>query len=76
MLEIESMGPMAKLAPGASVKHTEQWDLYGDVPAFTNEAEIEKNITGRGSWASRSSRRLSEKQLSPVPEGRATIAQD
>ena len=47
MLEIESMGPMAKLAPGASVKHTEQWDLYGDVPAFTNEAEIEKNITAR-----------------------------
>jgi hypothetical protein len=47
MLEIESMGPMAKLAPGASVQHVEEWVLYGNVPSFSTEAEIDTNVTAR-----------------------------
>lgn len=32
MLEIESLSPLRKLAPGESVEHVEQWALLADVP--------------------------------------------
>lgn len=32
MLEIESLSPLMKLAPGESVSHTEQWYLFGNIP--------------------------------------------
>lgn len=32
MLEIESLGPLKKLAPGESVSHTEKWHLFGEIP--------------------------------------------
>jgi len=32
MLEIESLGPLKKLAPGESVSHTERWHLFGEIP--------------------------------------------
>lgn len=32
MLEIESLSPLKKLAPGESVSHTERWFLYGGIP--------------------------------------------
>jgi len=32
MLEIESLSPLKKLAPGESVSHTERWYLFGDIP--------------------------------------------
>ena len=41
---MESLGPLAKLAPGQSVEHTEHWALVGDVQDFTDEAGIEKAI--------------------------------
>jgi hypothetical protein len=44
MLEMESLGPIIKLAPGKTVKHTEKWELIGKVKGFKNETEIEKNI--------------------------------
>jgi len=28
MLEVEALGPLVELAPGASTKHTEQWHLF------------------------------------------------
>ncbi|MEN6608732.1 MAG: hypothetical protein ABFD60_15905 [Bryobacteraceae bacterium] len=31
-LEIETLGPMTKIAPGASVEHVEKWNLYKNVP--------------------------------------------
>lgn len=31
-LEIETLGPMTKIAPGASVEHIEKWSLYKNVP--------------------------------------------
>lgn len=32
MLEIETLSPIKKLAPGESVEHTEHWYLFGEVP--------------------------------------------
>ncbi|HEY5893513.1 MAG TPA: hypothetical protein VIT91_09810 [Chthoniobacterales bacterium] len=31
MIEIETLGPLTELPPGASVSHTEEWRLFGDV---------------------------------------------
>ena len=31
MLEVEALGPLVELAPGASTQHTEQWDLFAGV---------------------------------------------
>jgi hypothetical protein len=33
MLEVEALGPLAELAPGHATEHTEQWELFGGVPA-------------------------------------------
>ena len=40
ILEIESLGPMISLAPNASTRHTEHWDLYRNIsiPELTDEA--------------------------------------
>ncbi len=43
-LEMESMGPLVRLAPGAKVEHTEHWELHKDVPEFHDEASIEKHV--------------------------------
>jgi hypothetical protein len=32
MLEIESLSPLKKLAPGESVSHAEKWYLFGEIP--------------------------------------------
>lgn len=32
MLEIESLSPLKKVAPGESVSHTERWHLFGEIP--------------------------------------------
>jgi hypothetical protein len=47
MLEMESLGPLVRLAPGAKVEMIEEWELLKDVPAFTDEAGIEKNVLPR-----------------------------
>jgi hypothetical protein len=43
MLEIETLGPLAKVAPGATVEHIERWSLHKNVriPAWT-DAELDK----------------------------------
>jgi hypothetical protein len=43
-LEMESLGPVIKLAPGKAVEHTEHWELAGDVQGFEDEAGIEQNV--------------------------------
>jgi hypothetical protein len=40
-LELETLGPMVRLEPGASVEHREQWVLFQGVPDVTSEADIE-----------------------------------
>ncbi|GAH89324.1 unnamed protein product, partial [marine sediment metagenome] len=43
MLEIESLGPLAPIAPGGSVEHTEKWFLFkGEIGE--SEADIEKDL--------------------------------
>ena len=44
MLEIESLGPMTKLAPGKTVEHSERWELIGNVQSFEDEAGIDRNL--------------------------------
>jgi hypothetical protein len=40
MLELETIGPLTKLAPGASLNHVENWSLHKNVnlTSFTDEA--------------------------------------
>jgi hypothetical protein len=40
MLELETMGPLTKLAPGASLDHVENWSIHKNVKltSFTDEA--------------------------------------
>jgi hypothetical protein len=44
MLEIETLGPLVRLAPGATAEHVEKWELIGSVADFKDEGEIERNI--------------------------------
>jgi hypothetical protein len=43
-LEIESLGPLTRLEPGQSVKHTEFWHLWKCAPLPTDEAALEKTL--------------------------------
>jgi len=40
MLEMESLGPLTRLAPGQSVEHLETWELFGGVGEAKGEDEI------------------------------------
>jgi len=44
MLEVESLGPLTKLAPGASLEHIERWYLYKG-EAGQSEDQIESTMT-------------------------------
>ncbi len=44
MIEVESLGPTVKLAPGAAVEHVEEWYLFKGVPQPASEADIERDI--------------------------------
>ncbi len=44
MLEVETLGPLVKLSPGAAVEHVERWTLFADVPAPANDADVETYI--------------------------------
>jgi hypothetical protein len=45
MLELETLGPVTKVAPGASVEHVERWSLHNNVriSAWT-DAELDKAL--------------------------------
>jgi hypothetical protein len=47
MLEVETLGPLVKLAPGEQVEHREEWELHREVAAPTDEAAIDKAILAR-----------------------------
>ncbi len=47
MLEVESLGPLVRLAPGADVTHIETWALLRDVPDLTSETDIEQHLLPR-----------------------------
>jgi hypothetical protein len=41
ILELETLGPLARLAPGESAEHVEDWYLYAGVPVPANDADVE-----------------------------------
>jgi hypothetical protein len=44
MLEVETLGPLTRLAPGATVEHVERWHLFEDVPAPQDDADVEAHV--------------------------------
>jgi hypothetical protein len=44
MLELESLGPLAKLPPGGSVTHREDWHLFDGVAADDTDASIDAAV--------------------------------
>jgi hypothetical protein len=44
MLEVESLGPLTRLEPGAEVVHEEVWYLYDGVPMPRNDADVEQHV--------------------------------
>lgn len=44
MLELESVGPLSKLAPGGSVSHREDWYLFDNVTADDTDASIDAAV--------------------------------
>jgi hypothetical protein len=44
MVEMESLGPLAKLEPGGSVEHVEHWSLFPHERPVTDEADAAKAI--------------------------------
>ena len=47
MLEVESLGPLERIAPGKSIEHTERWWLFKNIPNDTADAAIDANIRPR-----------------------------
>ncbi len=44
MLEVESLGPLARLEAGAAVEHVEHWFLFRDVPTPQTDADVEQHL--------------------------------
>ena len=44
ILEVETLGPLVKLAPETAVTHTETWHLFKNVPQPKTEADIIKHV--------------------------------
>ncbi len=47
MLELETLGPQAALAPGDSVEHVEHWFLFKDVPVPKDDADVDEHVLPR-----------------------------
>jgi len=43
-LEVESLGPLQRIAPGKAIEHIERWGLLKGVPNETSDAAIDANI--------------------------------
>lgn len=43
-IEVETLGPVTTLAPGATAEHTERWSLHKDVTLGATEADVQKVI--------------------------------
>lgn len=46
-LEVESLGPLQRIAPGKAIEHVERWRLLKGVPNETSDAAIDANIKPR-----------------------------
>jgi hypothetical protein len=47
MLELETLGPVARLEPGATVTHVERWSILADVPQPASEPDVEAWVRPR-----------------------------
>jgi hypothetical protein len=47
ILEVETLGPLTLLQPGAAVEHVEHWFLFRDVPVPKNDADVERDVLPR-----------------------------
>lgn len=47
MLEVESLGPLVRLAPGQAVEHVERWELIPNAGASTDEAALDALVKTR-----------------------------
>jgi hypothetical protein len=50
MLELETLGPLTRLEPGAALEHIENWFLFRGVPVPANEAEVNIHLTPKINW--------------------------
>lgn len=46
-LEVETLGPIASLEPGAAVEHIEDWFLFRDVPVPGSDADVDQHVLPR-----------------------------
>jgi hypothetical protein len=44
-MEVETVGPLAQIAPGAAVEHVERWFLFADVEVGATEATLDAAIS-------------------------------
>ena len=44
MLELETLGPLARLQPGGTVEHIEHWFLFRDVPVPSGENDVDSKL--------------------------------
>ncbi len=44
ILELESLGPLAAVAPGRKAEHVEEWSLFSGVPPIVTEADVDKYV--------------------------------
>ncbi|MBN1675208.1 MAG: hypothetical protein JXR37_29480 [Kiritimatiellae bacterium] len=44
ILELESLGPLVRLAPGEASTHEERWTLHKDIPACETEADLDRHV--------------------------------
>jgi hypothetical protein len=47
MLEVETLGPLQRIAPGKAIEHVERWRLLKGLPNETTEAAIDANLRSR-----------------------------
>jgi hypothetical protein len=47
MIELETLGPLATIAPGGSIEHVEHWHLFKDVPTPASDADVEAHVLPR-----------------------------
>ena len=43
-LELETLGPLTRLEPGASIEHRESWQLFRDMPPLESDADVSDSI--------------------------------
>jgi hypothetical protein len=44
ILEVETLGPLVNLGPGAAAEHVEHWFLFEDVPLPKDDAGVDIHV--------------------------------